>query len=469
MNPWLLHLFHRLPSPAKNFISSRHGARLMRLRYGEIFRHELPRFAERETWSTEQWRKWQTDRLQSLLQRAVQRVPYYRRLHDGGEFPIEQVTTPDDLTCLPILDKEPLREAPQDFLADDCNSAEMYPERTSGTTGKPLTLWWSPETHQTWYACFERRVRNWAGVQLGDRWATLGGQLIVPQHRERPPFWVWNASGSQLYMSSYHLRDDFLDAYLDEIVRRRIDYIFGYASSLDALATHALHRGRSDVRFKVAISNAEPFFEHQRRRIERAFDCPTRDTYAPAELTIAAFECEAGTMHLSPDVGITEVVDDHGHLLPPGETGHLVVTGLLNQDQILIRYRQGDRGALSTGEEPCSCGRTMPVLASIEGRADDVLITPDGRKIGRLDPIFKDAIRIREAQIIQERLDRVVVKVVAADHYDESDAAAIRNGIRDRMGAIDVEIVVVDHLPRTPAGKLRAVINQAHHSVETAV
>ncbi len=468
MSPWLLHLYHRLPSPVQNFVASRHGARLMRLRYGEIFHRELPRFAERETWPADRWQKWQTEQLLAFLHQAVERVPYYRRLHARGEFPIEQVTTPDDLTCLPLLDKEPVREAPQDFLADDCDSAGMYAERTSGTTGKPLTLWWSSATHQTWYACFERRVRNWADVKLGDRWATLGGQLIVPQSRQRPPFWVWNASGSQLYMSSYHLRDDFLDAYLDEIVHRRIEYIFGYASSLDALATHAIERGRDDIHFKVAISNAEPFYAHQRRRIERAFHCPTRDMYAPAELTIAAFECEAGTMHLSPDVGITEVVDDHGHPLPPGETGHLVVTGLLNQDQILIRYQQGDRGALAAGDEPCPCGRTMPVLASIEGRADDVLITPDGRKIGRLDPVFKDAIRIREAQIIQEKIDRVVVKVVAAKDYDETDAAAIRSGIRDRMGAINVEIVVVDRLPRTSAGKLRAVINQVPQPTNTA-
>ncbi len=468
MSPWLLHLYHRLPSPVQNFVSTRHGARLNRLRYGDTFRGELPRFAERETWPAQRWQQWQTERLESLLHRAVERVPYYRRLHAQGKFPIDRVTT-DNLTCLPLLDKEPVRKAPRDLLADDCDPRRMYAERTSGTTGKPLKLWWSPDTHQIWYACFERRVRNWAHVELGDRWATLGGQLVVAQHRERPPFWVWNASSTQLYMSSYHLRSDFLDAYLDEMVRRRIEYVFGYASSLDALASHAIERGRNDIHFKVAISNAEPFFAHQRRRIEQAFHCPSRDIYAPAELTIAAFECEAGKMHLSPDVGITEVVDDDGHPVPVGETGHLIVTGLLNQDQILIRYRQGDRGALATPSDPCPCGRTMPVLASIEGRADDVLITPDGRKIGRLDPVFKDAIRIREAQIVQERIDYVVVNVVVAENYDESDATAIQNGIRDRMGAVDVEIVVVDHLQRTSAGKLRAVINKVHQPVETAV
>ena len=377
-----------------------------------------------------------------------------------GDFPIEGIDGSNALERLPILDKEAVRAAPLDFLADDCDPREMYAEATSGTTGAPLSLYWSAATHQSWYACFERRVRNWAGVQLGERWATLGGQLIAPINRQRPPFWVWNAPAAQLYMSSYHLRPDFLDAYLDEVVHRRIVYLFGYASALDALATHAIERGRRDVQVKVAISNAEPFYRHQRERIEQAFNCQTRDMYAPAELTVAAFECERGRMHLSPDVGITEVVDDEGRALPPGDIGELVVTSLLNTDQILVRYRQGDRGALAEPGDLCECGRTLPVLACIEGRVDDLIITPDGRKVGRLDPVFKAALRIREAQIVQDRLDRVTVRIVPAAGYGEQDELAVRRGLEDRLGAMQIEIQVVDQIERTKNGKFRAVVSQ---------
>ncbi|MBX7167437.1 MAG: hypothetical protein K1X74_13995 [Pirellulales bacterium] len=460
MNPTLLKLYHHLPAGLQSFVASRHGARLMRLRYGEVYRRELPRFAERETWSPAQWANWQTARLQALLLRAVTLVPYYRREHAAGRFPINEVRTADDLSRLPILEKETVRAAPRDFLADDCTPENMYEEATSGTTGTPLRLWWSPETHQSWYACFERRIRHWNDVRLGDPWAMLGGQLIVPQARTRPPFWVWNAPARQLYMSSYHLRGDFLDAYLDELLRRQIVYLFGYASSLDALAVHALERGRSDVRLRVAISNAEPLYAHQREHIERAFGCPARDMYAPAELTVAAFECRERRMHLSPDVGITEAVDEHDRLVEPGQAGDLVVTSLLNPDHVLIRYRQGDRGVLGPRDERCPCGRTLPLLASIEGRSDDVLLSPDGRKVGRLDPVFKAALRVREAQIVQERLTRLVVRVVPAPGYAEADAAAIRAAICQRMGEVEVDIEIVDRLERTSAGKLRAVISK---------
>jgi phenylacetate-CoA ligase len=164
-------------------------------------------------------------------------------------------------------------------------------------------------------------------------------------------------------------------------------------------------------------------------------------------------------MHLSPDVGVTEVLRDDGTPAEPGEVGDLVVTGLLNVDHILIRYRQGDRGSLAPAGETCACGRTMPILASIEGRKDDVLVTPDGRKIGRLDPVFKASQRVREAQIVQEQVNRVRVKVVPGAGYDDTDARSIADRLRDRMGEIEVVIEVVERIPRTRNGKFRAVVS----------
>lgn len=454
-----LRVYHQLPPVVQNLAASVHGGRLMRQRYGDHFRAELAAYQQREAFTAEQWHEWQSHALQRLLWRAVERVPYYRRLYAAGQFPIEEVRGPEDIARLPRLPKDVVRANYLELLADDCRPEEMVHEHTSGTTGKPVDLLWSRNTCQSWYACFERRVRNWSGVQLGDRWAMLGGQLVVPQQRRRPPFWVWNAPGAQLYMSSYHLSPEFIPYYLDEIKRRKIDYLYGYASSLDALATFALQAGRDDVRVKVAFSNAEPFYRYQRERIEQAFGCITRDTYAPAELCIAAFEDDRGQLRLSPDVGITEVLRADGTPADFEEPGELVVTGLLNTDHILIRYEQGDRGTVASPAAIVGDPLQMPILRSIEGRMDDVLVTPDGRKIGRLDPVFKATLRIREAQIIQHTIDQLTVRVVPVTGYDETDAETIRNGLRQRMGEVQVQIQLVDEIPRTKAGKFRAVVN----------
>ena len=112
----------------------------------------------------------------------------------------------------------------------------MFREDTSGTTGKPLNVWWSMETVRKWYALSEARCRYWNGVSRRDRWVMIGGQLVTPVSQRKPPFWVWNRGLNQLYMSSYHLAPDLIGSYLEAMSRYRVTYSYGYTSSLYALA-----------------------------------------------------------------------------------------------------------------------------------------------------------------------------------------------------------------------------------------
>ena len=133
-------------------------------------------------------------------------------------------------------------------------------------------------------------------------------------------------------------------------------------------------------------------------------------------------------------------------------------TGLINEDMPLIRYATGDRAAMASGADDCACGRSLPRLEAIDGRSDDVLVTADGRAVGRLDPVFKARLQVREAQVVQEALDRVRVRVVPADGYSEADAQVIAAAVRDRMGAIEVIVEPVASIARGPNGKFRAVV-----------
>jgi phenylacetate-CoA ligase len=123
----------------------------------------------------------------------------------------------------------------------------------------------------------------------------------------------------------------------------------------------------------------------------------------------------------------------------------------------LIRYRVGDRGALDPDTQ-CECRRTLPILKSLEGRTDDVVITPDGRRVGRLDPVFKAELHIREAQIIQDALDHVLVRYVPDAGFSAESARQIVARLRDRLGAVRITIEPVDAIPRGANGKFRAVV-----------
>jgi phenylacetate-CoA ligase len=95
----------------------------------------------------------------------------------------------------------------------------------------------------------------------------------------------------------------------------------------------------------------------------------------------------------------------------------------------------------------------------VEGRQDDVLVTPSGRRIGRLDPVFKANFPLREAQIVQVAADLVLVKVVPAAGYGEHHGREIRRRMRDRLGdEMRVEVEPVEALPRGPGGKVRGVV-----------
>ena len=130
----------------------------------------------------------------------------------------------------------------------------------------------------------------------------------------------------------------------------------------------------------------------------------------------------------------------------------------MNADMPLIRYRIGDRGTLAGGLETCQCGRTLPVIESVDGRVDDILYTMDGRRIGRLDPLFKGDLPIQEAQIIQEALDCVRVRYVPTPDFRPDHEAVITQRLQARMGRVKVVMEPIAEVPRGPNGKFRAVI-----------
>ncbi|HEX9639348.1 MAG TPA: AMP-binding protein [Acidobacteriota bacterium] len=461
MNRKQLQIYHRLPYPARCLAAGVRGWRLRRWRFGRETERLVGAALEREQWSAARWSQWRAERLAWVLHRAATRVPYYRTQWEQRRRCGERAAW-ERLENWPVLDKHSLRRDPLAFVADDCNPRRMFHVHTSGTSGTPLSLWRSRATSRAWSALFEARARRWYGVSRHDRYAHLGGQLVAAADRRAPPFWVWNSSLRQLYLSAYHLRPENVPAYLEAIRRHRVTYLLGYPSGLHALAQMALAQRLAAPRLRVAVGNAEPLFDHQRAAIEELFGCPVRETYGMAEIVCDASECAAGRLHVWPEVGWIEVLEDEtDHPLESGRVGRLVCTGLLNADMPLIRYAVGDRGALDCSDAACACGRALPRLLRVEGRQDDVVVTPDGRRIGRLDPVFKADLPIREAQIVQESLDKIRVLVVPSDRFGAADQRDLIARLRDRLGSeMAIELETVPEIPRTQAGKFRAVVSR---------
>lgn len=219
--------------------------------------------------------------------------------------------------------------------------------------------------------------------------------------------------------------------------------------------------GISGIFPKAIITSSETLLEHQRRTIEAVFRCPVADQYGCAEQVVFVSQCEKGTYHVHPEFGVVEFLREDGSEATPGEPARLICTGFTNLAMPLMRYEIGDVGVRS--EEDCMCGRSFPIIKQIIGRMDDTLITRDGRRIGRLDPVFKGLQSVKEAQIVQEDYDHLSLLIVPGREFQMRHAQTVVSELQKRMGSqVDVRVKLVDEITRTASGKFRAVISKVN-------
>ncbi|MBN1453175.1 MAG: phenylacetate--CoA ligase family protein [Anaerolineales bacterium] len=442
--------------------------------YGLIWRHrrfggEFPRyvtqFADRERFSLEEWRDYQTRQLRALLLNAHQYVPYYTALFARlglSKSDLEHFTL-GDLPELPILEKEHIHSHPELFISKNIRTRHLNKYYTSGTTGTPLTIWRTADTDRKNQALYEIRVRRWAGVNQTMSRAMIGGRIVVPRANARPPFWRYNAVERQLYLSAFHISPPNVPDYVEALNRFRPDYMVGYASSQYFLARMIMTSGLAVHQPKAVLTSSEKLTDEMRETISRVYHCPVFDGYSGVEACCHLSECEHHTLHESPDMGIIELLDDSGQHAAADEYGEIIATGLLNFDQPLIRYRTGDLAIRVDGNH-CACGRQMPIYRELVGRLEDTVVSADGREMVRFHGIFVGLLHVREGQIIQKTLTDFLVRLVVTEQFGDSDKAEIHHRFETRLGPVHVEFEFVNQIERTLRGKFRAVISHVERA-----
>jgi phenylacetate-CoA ligase len=232
----------------------------------------------------------------------------------------------------------------------------------------------------------------------------------------------------------------------------------GYAASNFFLARFLKEQNIEVPALKCVITSSEKLTPEMRDMFAAVYNCKTFDGWGSVEACGLITECEHGRMHISPDAGIIEIMDDNMYPVNPGEEGNVYCTGLLNYDQPLVRYKIGDR-IVTTGKK-CTCGRNMPVIAEIAGRTEDVIIGRDGREMVRFHSIFNGLHSIIKSQVIQETMDDIVVKVVTERRLAAEETALIQQRIQSQLGDIKVTVAEVPEIPLTGNGKFKAVISR---------
>lgn len=445
-------IYYKSPRFIQDLMVSLYGLGIKRQRYGEVFYKTLKNIRFDENLSLSDIEELRKEKLRNIMSISVRQVQKYKDLYGS----VHHCDVYEDLKKFPLLEKQELREDTNAYI----NQSEKEFSRiyTSGSTGTPLVIEVSNASVQMNYAFFWQFL-NGAGIEVGDKNVTFAGRKIIPDSQHAPPFWRKNYFMQNMLFSSYHISEENIPYYIDALSEFSPKYIDSYPSAIYEIAEY-INRKSIDVKInlKGIVTSSETLLPYQRKSIEEAFKCKVYDQYGSAEMCVFAFQCKYGTYHIHPEYCYVEVVSDSGEVLPNGEIGNLVCTGFINERMPLIRYVIGDTGSVIESE--CACGCKGQVLAVLEGRKDDVIITPNGQKVGRLDPIYKGLTGIKESQIIQTKLDEVTIYIVKADDYSGDSEQKLRNEMRLRLGdKVNVRIECVQQLNKTDSGKFRSVIS----------
>lgn len=458
-------IYARLPIPFQHVAASTQGLKFRLVRSNDRLVRERLEFLKRsEYWSAEQHAEYQSAQLRETIRHAFENVPHYRELRVRLGIGVEDVKDLDDIRKLPILEKTDVRGNEKRFVDDRRKYRRINILFTSGTTGTPLKIHSTPEDFASRWG-HVARLRTWAGLPdpIHPRRAQFTGRNIVPtrQAPDKHVYWRHNWADNALLMSTTHISPLTAPYYAEALRRFAPDLIDGYPSAVSMIARIAMAQGLSLPRPKAIITSAETLLDEDRAVMEEAFGCQVYDQYAASEPSCFWSTCEAGSMHIHPEYGISEVVDENGMPVQPGEEGDVVVTSFLTPVFPLIRYRLGDRAVLASPDMRCACGREMPIVSRVVGRKDDILYVPERGYVGRLDPVFKGTMPIIEAQIIQEELERVVVKLVPAPGWNDAQQRALMDNLRAKLGTrVRIEIETVGEIPRGANGKFKAVVSK---------
>jgi phenylacetate-CoA ligase len=460
MSRWLDAVYSWLPLPLQNLAVSAYGYGWRRRRFRGKFAVYRAEFRQREWFTTAEWSAWQTERLRAVL-RSAWDAPFYRRAWSASGLSrgdLERFAL-DNLPRLPLVEKDQIRMAPAAFCPAGRPPPGASRWHTSGSTGTPLSVYLSADDDRRAIALRDARYETSAGVTYALPRATISGRHVEPDPNSRGPFHRYNRVERQVYLSAYHLGERTIAQYVEALWTHEPQWLTGYASAIHDLARLSLEAGLRCPPLRAVVTVAEGASPELRESVRRAFGCRVVEEYGMVEQVCFALECPSGSLHVSPDAGIVEIVDEGGRVCRPGAIGEVVSTGFLVESQLFVRYRTGDLASWS--ERACACGRFTPVLRNIEGRVGDVVIGAHGRRVGRLTSALNGLPGVAMAQFVQPCPGALRVRVVPDGVLTEGVRDEICRRLRQRLGSeMRIEVEQVASLQRTPRGKVRSVISE---------
>jgi len=404
----------------------------------------------------------QMPQLGRLLSHAYDTTSFYRRRLDAAGLSPELVRGPDQWRRLPLLTRADMQQHQAEIVSCAVPDAHGPHSQlfTSGSTGRPVMVVGTGVTQLFWNCC-TLRDHLWHRRVPG---GTLAAIRSLPGDQAPAPDGImaedWGPATRGIVNTgpSYTLNIHCTVAEQAEwLLQRDPDYLLTYPSNLAALVQHSQAHGWRLPRLREARTFGELLDARVRQNCRRAWNVAIVDMYSSQEVGYIALQCpETENYHVQAENVLVEVLDEQGRPCGPGGTGRVVVTALHNFATPLLRYDIGDYAEVA---EPCPCGRGLPTLRRIMGRARNMAVLPGGERrwpavelAGTAD--LAEFPPIHQFQLIQRTLSLMEMLLVVHRALTAQEEERLRGWIITAVGhPFEVKFRYVDTIPRSPLGK----------------
>lgn len=436
-------ILNRAPAAVRSAAVTLGSARLQRVRRSGEYRLWRERYENWRHLSLPSLRQLQQERLHQLLQYAAARSEFYKKRFSG----IKRLS----LEHIPILEKSDLQTHIDQIVTAD--KKRLIPGFTGGTTGRSITVYNRKRDLQERFAILDL-FWQMHGFLLGrDRIAWFSGRQVAWEGDVRHNrFWSNNWLHKIRYYSTFHMAQNRLGLYVQNLCEFSPLFISGFPSAISELARYVKSRNlRLTFQPRAIFTTSETLTPGEREIIEGVFACAVRDQYSTSEGAPFIVECQASRLHLDLSTGVVEVLGQDGR---EADEGEMVVTPFFATGTPIIRYRVGDCIKLSS-QSSCPCGWQTPLVDAIEGRTTDYIDVPDRGKVfcSQIGDCVKSVTTVLKFQV--EVLRGVLHVYLVADEraFECQDKAIFMKKMRERVGDLPVTFHYVNDIPRAQSGK----------------
>lgn len=456
-------IYKNAPHFFQQFLITLFNLKAYRVRYGGNYKTFRIHFAKNRRLTFNELKEIQAKRYSVFINKINFQSEFYKKLYENISY-VDEIA---NIKSLPIVSKEILRKNINSVIINTNEKLEV--SKTGGTTGKSLEVKFSQINMQERFAMLDD-FRSRFGYELGKKTAWFSGKnLLTNRDVQKNRFWKTDLYHKVRYYSTFHIKDDYLKYYVENLINFQPEYMVGFPSSILEIAKYGIKHNYDFPKgtIKAIFPTAETITTDLREIIESFFKTKMYNQYASSEGAPFIIECEKSNLHLELQSGVFEVLDEKGNEV---ESGRLIITSFTTEITPLVRYDIGDSVVLEDKSVRCNCGNNNPLVKEILGRIDDYVYSPENGKInlGNISNTLKDTKGIIKFQVIQNDVNILLINIVVDPNiYGPAIESKFLQNWRDRVGnKMTIKLLQIEEIPVEKSGKYRIVKNNIKHLIK---